>query len=480
MSVVPYCSYRYPSLQSIHPFIAKALQQIETHHQPQVVSISIPIPLVDPLFVLDQLSHSRERHLYLEHRTARKAVAAFGTALFFQSTGADRFNQTRQFIQHWTDKIQAYRGIPGHPQGGGNTAARFFCSFAFFPHGTGSGLDFPAASAMLPQWQISRQQGACTLTANWLLTPGTAPATVLDQLDTRLSDIQHLSRQTWCPPYTHCPRLGLLQPSPLAGHQFKTSVAAAIQHIARQRLQKVVLAHAFDLVRQEPFQTMQSLVALRQRHPDCYVFSINNSQGKTFIGASPERLLNLNQGQLITDALAGSAPRGQQLREDRQLALGLLQSRKEQGEHQMVVDFLATQLTGLGLRLRYPPSPTLLRLSNIQHLHTPIQARVSGPIHPLHLVEALHPTPAVAGVPTQEACEQIHTYEQFDRGLYAAPLGWVDTNGDSEFIVGIRSALIDHNWARLYAGAGIVAGSDPEREWAEINLKCRALSEALL
>jgi menaquinone-specific isochorismate synthase len=182
----------------------------------------------------------------------------------------------------------------------------------------------------------------------------------------------------------------------------------------------------------------------------------------------------------MTDALAGSAPRGRNPREDRQLALRLVNSRKEQGEHRMVVDFLASQLEGLGLCPQYPNRPSLLRLSNIQHLHTPIQAMVSGPTHPLHMVEALHPTPAVAGVPTQDAFEQIHAYEQFDRGLYAAPLGWVDTQGNSEFIVGIRSALIDNNWARLYAGAGIVAGSDPEREWAEINLKFRALSEALV
>jgi menaquinone-specific isochorismate synthase len=107
-------------------------------------------------------------------------------------------------------------------------------------------------------------------------------------------------------------------------------------------------------------------------------------------------------------------------------------------------------------------------------------ATVPRQIHPLHIVEALHPTPAVAGVPTREACDQILRFEDFDRGLYAAPLGWVGANGDSEFIVGIRSALIADTRARLYAGAGIVAGSDPDREWAEIKLKFRALGESLV
>ncbi len=479
MPVVTYCSYRSPSLQSIHPLIAEGLKQVQHHRQARIISLSFNILEVDPLLALAELSPSRERHLYLEHGATKDAVAAFGTALFFQATGIDRFNQIRQFIQQWAPKIQVYDAASG-AESLDAAPPRFFCSFSFFPQGTGSGMDFPTASAMLPEWQINRHQSECTLTANLLLTSETSLAELLDTLEARLEAIERLHQKSWSPPNDYCPRLSLLQPSHLAGHQFKTSVAAAIQHISRRHLQKVVLAHAFDLVRQEPFQTLQSLMELRQRHPDCYVFSINNRQGKTFIGASPERLLSLYRGQLITDALAGSAPRGRNSTDDRQLALRLLNSRKEQGEHRMVVDFLASQLEGLGLQPQYPKSPSLLRLSNIQHLHTPIQAMVSGTTHPLHMVEALHPTPAVAGVPTQEAFEQIHAYEQFDRGLYAAPLGWVDTEGNSEFIVGIRSALIDDNWARLYAGAGIVAGSDPEREWAEINLKFRALSEALV
>jgi menaquinone-specific isochorismate synthase len=480
MPVVPYCSYRHPSLQSIHPLIVAGLQRVEALRQAQVISLSFAIPEVDPLLALAELSHGRERHLYLEHSASQTAVAAFGTTLFFQAMGADRFNQTRQFIQQWTPKIRTDHPRPSHAPQGLVTSPRFFCSFSFFAQGTGSGMDFPAASVMLPQWQIRRQQSDYRLTVNLLLTPGTPPEQLLDQLDTHLHQLTQLSQRSWPAAHSPCPRRSVLRPSQLAGQPFKTSVAAALKAISRGQLEKVVLAHAFDLVRQEPFQTLQSLEALRQRHADCYVFSINNGQGKTFLGASPERLLSLYQGHLATDALAGSAPRGHHAREDRQLGLRLLHSVKEQGEHQMVVDFLVRQLRGLGLQPEYPQQPTLLRLSNIQHLHTPITARVAGPTHPLQLVEALHPTPAVAGVPTPAACAQIHRYEQFDRGLYAAPLGWVDTQGNSEFIVGIRSALIDNNWARLYAGAGIVAGSDPEREWAEINLKFRALSESLV
>jgi menaquinone-specific isochorismate synthase len=121
----------------------------------------------------------------------------------------------------------------------------------------------------------------------------------------------------------------------------------------------------------------------------------------------------------------------------------------------------------------------LLKLSNIQHLWTPIHAKLKPSIHPLEIVAQLHPTPAVAGVPTEIALAQIRHYETFDRSLYAAPLGWIDCQNNSEFIVGIRSALIKGDRARLYAGAGIVAGSDPEKELAEIQLKFQALLKAL-
>ena len=124
--------------------------------------------------------------------------------------------------------------------------------------------------------------------------------------------------------------------------------------------------------------------------------------------------------------------------------------------------------------------PRLRQLSNIQHLWTPMQAHVPPNVHPLEIVARLHPTPAVAGAARDVACTQIRQYETFERGLYAAPLGWIDYQGNSEFIVGIRSALIDSDRARLYAGAGIVAGSDPDKELAEIQLKLQALLKALV
>ncbi|NER96116.1 MAG: isochorismate synthase [Symploca sp. SIO1B1] len=271
---------------------------------------------------------------------------------------------------------------------------------------------------------------------------------------------------------------------------FKSSVISALKSIQTHQLSKIVLANAIDVVSPRQFKLVNSLDSLRHNYPDCYIFSISNGKGQNFIGASPECLVSIQNRQLVTDAIAGSAPRGKTAAEDADLAQRLLCSEKERREHRFVLDFIIKCLSELGLNPQVELTNQLLQLSNIQHLWTPIKAQLLKDIHPLEIVAKLHPTPAVAGVPTKMAQEQILALETFDRSLYAAPLGWVDYQGNCEFIVGIRSALIEstqplsESWqtcrARLYAGAGIVAGSDPNKELAEIQLKFQALLKTLL
>jgi menaquinone-specific isochorismate synthase len=265
-----------------------------------------------------------------------------------------------------------------------------------------------------------------------------------------------------------------------ATDSFKKSVSSALKAIAKGRLNKIVLAHAVDVISPFPFQLFRSLSNLRRLHADCYIFATSNGKGQNFIGASPERLLSLHNQRLATDALAGSAPRGKTATEDAYFAHSLLSSEKEMREHRAVTDFITQCLCHLGIEPQFPPLPFLLQLANIQHLQTPIQAKVPAHLHLLELLAELHPTPAVAGTPRDVAEAQIRRYETFERSLYAAPIGWVDHQGNGEFAVGIRSALIDGCRARLYAGAGIVAGSDPDKELAEIKLKLQTLLEALV
>jgi menaquinone-specific isochorismate synthase len=180
-----------------------------------------------------------------------------------------------------------------------------------------------------------------------------------------------------------------------------------------------------------------------------------------------------------TAALAGSAPRGTSPSEDAALAQKLLLSDKDLREHRLVLDSIISCLGDLHLQMEHAAQPRLLGLANVHHLQTPLSATLPAGTHILDLVARLHPTPAVGGSPQVPALAAIDRLESFDRGLYAGPQGWVDHRGGGEFFVGLRSALIEGRSATVYAGAGIVAGSNPDKEFAETEFKFKALLEAL-
>jgi menaquinone-specific isochorismate synthase len=261
---------------------------------------------------------------------------------------------------------------------------------------------------------------------------------------------------------------------------YRSAVAAALGRIEAGEFEKIVLARALEVIAGAPLHPLRMLNGLRQRFPDCFAFSVANGRGESFIGASPERIVRVSQGWLETDALAGTARRGLGAAEDAALGAALLRSEKDRREQRLVLDSIRRRLAPLGVTLEHPEQPTLLRLANVQHLHTPIRARLPEGIRLLDALGQLHPTPAVGGSPREAALAAIPALEGFPRGLYAGALGWINARGGGEFFVGIRSALVQDHTARVYAGAGIVAGSDPEREYAETELKFRALLDAFL
>lgn len=481
MPVLPYPVELLENHQAIHEFL-RTCQAAAIHQgHAQIASLTFELKAIDPLALLVQHSPTQSVHYYCESRGQQTSLLALHTALAHTAQGPSRFDQVQQFVDQWQGHCH-WLSPGGRPESC-QANVRFFCQFTFFDQVSDLALGFAAANLFLPQFQLDTSRDRTTLTANLVIEPDTELAPLMVATSEFLQPLKTLSG----PP--RAALMGTVQdPSAqLAAifaaadtRDFRSAVRATLGAIDRQQLHKVVLAHAVDLPLAGAFPVTRALHNLRHRHPDCYVFSVSNGQGQGFIGASPERLIQMAGGVMTTDALAGSAPRGRSAIEDRQLAQDLLSSPKERHEHQVVVDFIAEQLQQLDLTPRFSPQPNLLRLSNIQHLHTPIQAQVSGNLSPLQILKALHPTPAVAGVPRTAACEQIQQHETFERGLYAAPLGWIDPQGNSDFLVGIRSALIDADHARLYAGAGIVAGSSPERELGEIQLKLRALFDSLV
>jgi len=255
-----------------------------------------------------------------------------------------------------------------------------------------------------------------------------------------------------------------------------TLVDDAVRAVADGRLSKVVLARAVTVVADQPLRPADVARRLRRSHPSCMVFSVDG-----FVGASPELLVERHGEQVRSHPLAGTAARTGPGPRDDELTPRLLSSSKEREEHRLVVDAVSAALTPCCEELHVPDVPTVVPIGTLAHLGTLITGRLRPPPPTaLDLVDALHPSPAVAGTPTGAALEYIAEVEQLDRGRYAGPVGWVDGNGDGCWAVGIRSAQIEGCRARLMAGAGIVAGSVPEAELTETDLKLQPLLDAIV
>jgi len=288
------------------------------------------------------------------------------------------------------------------------------------------------------------------------------------------------------------PRLGLdalappgMQPSPdgftLASGQSHDEwcemVAAAVDVLRSGALRKVVLAREVHVSANRPIVPTAVLARLRALYPSCTLFSVNG-----FLGASPELLVSRFGRHVRTHPLAGTVAHSGDPEADARSAAALLDSAKDRHEHRVMVEVVAARLAEVCESLDVPDRPSIVPLRNVSHLGTLMTGALTGspPLDAVSLAARLHPTPAVAGVPTKEALAYIAEAEPFDRGLYAGPVGWMDGNGDGEWVVGIRSATVRGSRARLVAGNGIVADSVPELELAETQLKLQALLAAVV
>lgn len=252
------------------------------------------------------------------------------------------------------------------------------------------------------------------------------------------------------------------------------AVAEAIDRIASGEAEKVVLARDFALWSRTRFDTRRLLDRLSTRFPGCFTFAVDG-----LIGASPELLIRVNGLRVESVALAGTAGRSDDPREDARLGEELLASEKDLDEHRIAATSVERVLDNETTELTSDASPVIRRLDNVQHLATKFEGMLAHQQSALHLAGLLHPTAAVGGQPTAAAVEMIRELEHMDRGRYAGPVGWVDHRGRGEFAIALRCAEISGARARLFAGAGIMADSLPERELEETRLKLSAMMTAL-
>lgn len=452
----------------VRPLIEQGREEARRRGVPVLVSATTPVVGRDALSVFERAA-GRRRVLW-EQPDRQFALVAVGVAEHIEGCGSERFQQIAV-----ARRRLAERTVANQEDGGPLPAPVCLGGIAFDPlrRPGPEWRGFSDASLVVPRLLFTSHAGACRLTINLWVTPGDDGSDVIEGARFWLGGPASRDGRA----ETATARL-TVEDGGESPELWGAAVRGALDEIRRGIVQKVVLAREVRARTASPIDAAAVLGRLRSAYENCTLFAFDHG-GRTFVGATPERLVRLDGRTVHADCLAGSAPRGATLEEDEAHGAALLASAKERQEHGLVVQAFRDALAPVCSSLTVGSTPDLLRMPNVQHLHTPVEGRLADGGDVLDLVERLHPTPATGGVPRDRALALIRALEPFGRGWYAGPVGWIDGNGSGDFAVAIRSALMVGNEARLYAGCGIVADSDPDREYEESRLKLRPLLWAL-
>lgn len=255
-------------------------------------------------------------------------------------------------------------------------------------------------------------------------------------------------------------------------------VQRTLSEINAGSFDKVVLARETTFESDREIDPVRLLQSMSENYSHCYLFCFNPTPERGFIGLSPERLYKRLSTYIETEALAGTTLRSREAKEDEYLKSSLMNNKKERVEHEIVVNMLKTNMERLCSEYEYDEHPKIITLPTVHHLYTHFKGILRSDIDDEHILEQLHPTPAIGGYPRGSALEWIKREEPLDRGIYSGPVGWVSYSS-AEFCVGIRSALVQKDKISLYSGAGIVQGSQPEAEWNELEIKIKGYLNVL-
>lgn len=380
---------------------------------------------------------------------------AAGEAWSVETVGSHRFEEA----------ARAWRKAAEQVAVAGPMKPVAFAGFAFDSRGTGPWEGFPEGVLVVPRVLRLRVRGADYLALACLLRPGEDQ----DEVDRTLQALQALQQAARGPATGY-----VVRQLPSAG-RWMAEVAQAEAACRAGLLQKVVLARCVEVATEaNPDSVLQRL---QQSYPTCTTFAVAR-QDAVFLGATPETLVRVRRGRVLAEALAGTSPRGTTAEEDACIHSQLRRNPKEAREHELVARHVQQALRPVSIRLRAGPRQ-VLTLPNVLHLRTRFSSWLLPGTDMLQVAGRLHPTPAVAGLPVLAAGEWVRQHEAFSRGWYAGVLGWVDGQGGGELVVSIRSALLRAGRAWAFAGCGIVAGSSPDREYQESQVKLQPVLEAL-
>lgn len=445
------------------------VQEAFRRKAPVLVSATVRVPYIDPLAVFRRARV--DARTFWEQPRAGLSMAAVGAARRLAGRGDERF---AQIAEGWRNLVST--ALVDEPVEAPLAGPVCVGGFSFDParYGSPRWCGYGDALLITPTYLVVSRDDSSWLTVAASVEPDDDIAALTAALD---DGLRHLLAEGDAGDGGDDSVDIVLEDAGQAD-LWKRSVGDAIEQIRQGTIQKLVLAREVRVRASGLLDPGAALSRLRSGYGDCTLFAFAYGE-RCFLGATPERLVRVEGARVQAACMAGSAPRGASAEDDRALGTALLASGKERHEHALVLDALREALRPVCAELTVPQAPALFRTRNIQHLYTPLEGVLSNGATVLELVERLHPTPASAGLPRDGALALLRTHEAFDRGWYAGPVGWIDRHGSGEFVVAIRSALVAGQEASLYAGCGIVAGSDPDQEYAESSLKLMPMLWAL-
>ncbi|WP_428848635.1 isochorismate synthase [Shewanella basaltis] len=423
----------------------------------QIIQLSVEAPALPLLSWL--AAQTQFPKIYWHGRDRNEDVAAIGACKRFFFTEHVDDNDLAQIYQQQRNKtnqqdIRYYGGLS-------------------FDRTVASWPEFGRAHFILPRIELRRSGSTLRILIN-LNFEGTDPQQEIQAAISAIKEVQ--KPKPLSPPL----KMSLMGRSDLPHYErWKELVEQVTQEKFNRTTPKVVLSRHTQIDVNDDIDPWTVLACWQGRNPNSFQFGFQFSPQRAFISCSPERLYLRRQQELFTEALAGTTIRGLNPDEDDILAQALLDDIKNSHENQLVRQHIVDVLTPLSQYVGADEQPKIFKLNHIQHLHRSIRAQLQPGVSDFELLRALHPTPAVGGLPREAALNFIRQREGYIRGWYAGACGYFNRN-ESEFSVAIRSALIEPRRINLFAGAGIVAGSDPLAEWQELENKLATVLSILI
>lgn len=457
-----------------HPLQALqgAYEKAKIDGKPRLVSFVKQINPYNPLalFYNGKKMFYGERFIWMDATRCHTLIGFNHLSVMTTEQDGDRY---RSIEEQWKNFMeQSIQKMHDFPMG---TGPLLFGGFSFDPQKEQTALwkEFPSGKFIVPQFLYTEIENKAYFTINVLITQNDRVAEILDwfrRVEQTLFAETIVSLKAFESDIIHIAEIDSIR--------WKEAVGKATRRIKKGDIEKVVLARELRAAFDQNVSNEYVLQRLMDEQPTSYVFAFESGDD-CFIGASPERLVKRENTEVFSTCLAGSIPRGKTKEEDERLGRDLLHDQKNLIEHEVVVHMIKEAMKESCETIDAPSSPVLYKTRHIQHLYTPVKGTIKRGMSLFSFVEKLHPTPALGGYPQMKAKQVIRELELLDRGWYGAPLGWLDNQGNGEFIVGIRSALLQKKEASLFAGCGIVAESDPESEYKETKIKFNPMLSAL-